>query len=54
MLGRVFDGQGRPKDNAGLIINGEKRDINGEPINPVSRANAKRFHRDRNINNRRT
>lgn len=37
MLGRVFDGQGRPKDNAGLITNGEKKDINGEPINPASR-----------------
>ncbi len=38
MLGRVFDGQGRPKDGSGTIASGEKRDINGEPINPVSRA----------------
>ncbi|MDE1871150.1 MAG: V-type ATP synthase subunit B [Candidatus Micrarchaeota archaeon] len=37
MLGRVFDGQGRPKDNAGLITSGERRDINGAPINPASR-----------------
>ncbi len=37
MLGRIFDGQGRPKDNAPEATHGEKRDINGEPINPVSR-----------------
>ncbi len=38
MLGRVFDGQGRPKDIAGEIAYKEKRDINGEPMNPTSRA----------------
>jgi len=38
MLGRVFDGQGRPKDGSGAITTGEKKDINGEPINPASRA----------------
>ena len=37
MLGRVFDGQGRPRDGSGEIAYREKRDINGEPINPVSR-----------------
>ncbi|MDE1852112.1 MAG: V-type ATP synthase subunit B, partial [Candidatus Micrarchaeota archaeon] len=37
MLGRIFDGQGRPKDNGPAISSGERRDINGEPINPVSR-----------------
>jgi V/A-type H+-transporting ATPase subunit B len=37
MLGRVFDGQGRPRDGSGDIAYKEKRDINGEPINPVSR-----------------
>ena len=37
MLGRVFDGQGRPKDGGGLITSGEKKDINGEPINPAAR-----------------
>ena len=37
MLGRVFDGQGRPKDTkAGYAVEKE-RDINGEPMNPVSR-----------------
>jgi V/A-type H+-transporting ATPase subunit B len=38
MLGRIYDGQGRPKDNGSVISSGEKRDINGEPINPMSRA----------------
>lgn len=37
MLGRVFDGLGRPNDNGPKIIPEERRDINGIPINPVSR-----------------
>lgn len=37
MLGRVFDGLGRPKDGGPKIIPEEKRDINGEPLNPFSR-----------------
>ncbi|KYH30306.1 MULTISPECIES: V-type ATP synthase subunit B [Clostridium] len=37
MLGRVFDGLGRPKDGGPKIIPDEKRDINGEPLNPFSR-----------------
>ncbi|WP_027623250.1 V-type ATP synthase subunit B [Clostridium lundense] len=37
MLGRVFDGLGRPKDNGPKIIPEERRDISGIPINPVSR-----------------
>ncbi len=36
MLGRVFDGLGNPKEDFSVIP--EKRmDVNGEPINPVSR-----------------
>ncbi len=38
MLGRIFDGQGRPRDVKSAVSFKEKRDINGEPINPVSRA----------------
>jgi V/A-type H+-transporting ATPase subunit B len=38
MLGRVFDGKGKPKDGLSDIIPEEKRDVNGEPINPVARA----------------
>lgn len=43
MLGRVFDGQGRPRGLNASIITKEKRDINGEPLNPVSRAMPKDF-----------
>jgi V/A-type H+-transporting ATPase subunit B len=37
MLGRVFDGLGRPIDGSPAPRGGERRDINGEPINPYSR-----------------
>ncbi len=37
MLGRVFDGLGRPKDNGPSIIPDRRMDINGSPLNPVSR-----------------
>jgi V/A-type H+-transporting ATPase subunit B len=37
MLGRVFDGLGRPKDGGPKIIPDKRMDINGEPINPVAR-----------------
>lgn len=37
MLGRVFDGLGRPKDGGPKIIADKKMDINGEAINPVAR-----------------
>lgn len=37
MLGRVFDGMGRPKDGGAAIIPDKKMDINGSPMNPVAR-----------------
>jgi len=37
MLGRVFDGTGRPIDGLGELYARERRDINGSAINPVSR-----------------
>ncbi len=37
MLGRVFDGAGRPADGMGEVYSKERRSINGLPINPVSR-----------------
>jgi len=37
MLGRVFDGLGKPKDGGPKIIPEKRVDIEGEPINPVSR-----------------
>ncbi len=37
MLGRVFDGLGRPRDGKPEVIPEVKRDINGAPINPYAR-----------------
>lgn len=37
ILGRTFDGAGRPIDGMGDIYPDERRNINGTPINPVSR-----------------
>ena len=37
MLGRVFDGMGRPRDNGSPIIPDKRININGQPINPVAR-----------------
>lgn len=43
IVGRVFDGLGRPKDNLGQVYSKLKRDINGSAINPVSRVYPKNF-----------
>ncbi|MGI6658789.1 MAG: V-type ATP synthase subunit B [Dethiobacteraceae bacterium] len=37
MLGRVFDGMGRPRDNGPRIIPEDRRDIEGLPLNPYAR-----------------
>lgn len=37
ILGRTFDGAARPIDGLGEIYAEKKMDINGEPLNPVSR-----------------
>lgn len=37
ILGRVFDGLGRPKDGAPPLIPERRLDINGAPINPFTR-----------------
>lgn len=37
MLGRIFDGAGRPIDGLGEIETNLKRDINSNPINPIAR-----------------
>ncbi|MGB4071725.1 MAG: V-type ATP synthase subunit B [bacterium] len=37
ILGRVFDGLGRPRDNGPKIIPEKRLDINGNPINPTAR-----------------
>lgn len=37
MLGRVFDGLGKPRDNGPSIIPDKRLDINGLPMNPTAR-----------------
>lgn len=43
ILGRVFDGLGRPIDGLGEIYPHVVRDVNGAPINPVSREYPRNF-----------
>jgi V/A-type H+-transporting ATPase subunit B len=38
MLGRVFDGLGRPIDGGPEILAEDKYDVNGSPLNPAARA----------------
>ncbi len=43
IVGRVFDGLGRPLDGLGEVYPVEKRDVNSSPINPVSRVYPKNY-----------
>ncbi|MFP3197090.1 MAG: V-type ATP synthase subunit B [Sulfolobaceae archaeon] len=43
MLGRIFNPLGEPLDNGPPVISGEKRDINGDPINPAVREYPEEF-----------
>uniref|UniRef100_UPI003FEEB27C V-type ATP synthase subunit B n=1 Tax=Candidatus Fimivicinus sp. TaxID=3056640 RepID=UPI003FEEB27C len=43
MLGRVFDGLGRPIDDGPEIIPDKRMDVNGLPINPVARSYPQEF-----------
>jgi V/A-type H+-transporting ATPase subunit B len=43
LLGRIFDGAGRPRDNGPAVIAQKRLDINGNPINPSSRAYPSEF-----------
>jgi len=43
ILGRVFDGVGRPLDGLGDVFADESADINGQPVNPVSRQYPRSF-----------
>ena len=43
MVGRIFDGLGRPKDGGIPIFSEEKMDINGSPINPYAREEPSEF-----------
>ena len=43
MLGRVFDGLGRPVDGGAAIIPEKRMDINGTPMNPAARQYPQEF-----------
>jgi len=43
LLGRVFDGLGRPADGYGEIFSSDRRDVNGLPINPYARTYPRDF-----------
>jgi V/A-type H+-transporting ATPase subunit B len=43
MLGRVFDGLGRPVDRAAAPLSADRRDVNGLPINPYARRYPREF-----------
>jgi V/A-type H+-transporting ATPase subunit B len=43
LVGRIFDGAGRPRDGGPEIIPEKRIDINGNPINPSSRAYPSEF-----------
>lgn len=43
LVGRIFDGAGRPRDASPQIIAEKRLDINGDPINPSSRAYPSEF-----------
>ena len=45
VLGRIFDGAGRPIDGLGSIFPEERRDINGSAINPVARVYPRNYIR---------
>ena len=43
MLGRVFDGLGRPADGGAATLSTDRRDVNGLPINPYARVYPREF-----------
>jgi V/A-type H+-transporting ATPase subunit B len=43
LLGRVFDGLGEPSDGYPAILSQDKRDVNGDPINPAARVYPRDF-----------
>lgn len=43
MLGRIFDGLGRPADGGAPALSADRRDVNGLPINPFARRYPREF-----------
>src|SRR5690625_5517798 len=44
ILGRTFNGIGRPIDKLGEVSSTLKRDVNGDPLNPVSSEYTRNFN----------
>ena len=53
LLGRVFDGLGRPIDGGPPLIPDKVMDVNGTPMNPAARRLSGRIHPDRHFRHRR-
>ncbi|MHB8455078.1 MAG: V-type ATP synthase subunit B [Acidiferrobacterales bacterium] len=43
LLGRIFNGVGRPRDNRPPLISSLRRNVNGSPMNPVARSYPREF-----------
>ena len=43
IMGRIFNGAGQPRDGRPPIISADRRDINGEALNPAARAYPREF-----------
>ncbi len=43
LLGRSFNGAGLPRDGRPPVVSAERRNINGEPLNPAARAYPREF-----------
>ena len=43
VLGRIFNGMGKPRDERPPIVSALKRNVNGSPVNPAARAYPKEF-----------
>lgn len=43
ILGRVFNGAGLPRDGRPPIVSADRRNVNGEPLNPAARAYPREF-----------
>ena len=43
LVGRIFDGMGRPADGGPELLPEAERDLNGRPVNPVARAHPAEF-----------
>ena len=54
MLGRVFDGLGRPIDDGPELLPEQRLDINGTPMNPAARRYPAGVYTDRYFGNRRS